>query len=132
MSELNHAYDQVRDGLRRRAYDQERMANPGRGGLHPVGPGAPEAAPAPPPPTHVEVSPNAGPFSRLRPQAADGAAEPWSRLDFGRYSGWSLRDLARHDPDYLRWLSRHSSGIRYRAEIDRLLPEGEPSRMARY
>jgi len=36
--------------------------------------------------------------------------------------GWSLAALARHDPDYLRWLSRHSSGLRFRDEIQRLLP----------
>lgn len=42
-------------------------------------------------------------------------------LDQGRYAGWTLRDLASHDPDYLRWLSRHSSGLRYRAEIMKIL-----------
>ena len=128
MAELNHAYNQVRDSLRRRAYDLERTASAraARGsGLRPVGPGAPGdvVAGAPPSPPTATVSPNAGPFSRIRPQAGDGASEPWSRLDFGRYAGWSLRDLARHDPDYLRWLSRHSSGIRFRPEIERLLPD---------
>jgi len=43
-------------------------------------------------------------------------------LEFGRYAGWSLRDLARHDPDFLRWLERMPIGIRYRPEIERLLP----------
>lgn len=127
MAELNSAYDKVRDSLRRRAYDLERTrsARARSGGLRPVGPGTPEdvVAARPSPPPRAEVSPNAGPFSRLRPQAGDGASEPWSRLDFGRYAGWSLRDLARHDPDYLRWLTRHSSGIRYRSEIERLLPD---------
>ncbi len=61
-----------------------------------------------------------GPFRRARP---DGGGPPSSKLDFGRYAGWSLRDLSRHDPDYLRWLSRHSSGLRYRHEIQRLLPD---------
>jgi len=127
MAELNHAYDQLRDSLRRRAYDLERRASaPGRNGsLRPMGPGATDdhlAPQAATPPT-AEVSPNAGPFSRIRPQTNGGANETWSRLDFGRYAGWSLRDLARHDPDYLRWLTRHSSGLRYRAEIDRLLPD---------
>jgi curved DNA-binding protein CbpA len=132
MSELNHAYNLIRDTLRRRAYDLERIAAPGRAAtMQPVGPGAPDVVVASSvPPPHVEVSPNAGPFSRLRPQA--GANEQWSRLDFGRYSGWSLRDLARHDPDYLRWLVRHSSGLRYRSEIERLLPDAaEAARAAR-
>lgn len=60
--------------------------------------------------------------------AAGGEAPPATRaksagtvLDQGRYAGWTLRDLATHDPDYLRWLSRHSSGLRYRAEIARIL-----------
>lgn len=127
MAELNRAYDQVRDSLRRRAYDLERTqsARSRSGSLRPVGPGKTEevVAASPPPPPTAEVSPNAGPFSRIRPPAGDGASEPWSRLDFGRYAGWSLRDLARHDPDYLRWLTRHSSGIRYRREIARLLPD---------
>ncbi|HLY36093.1 MAG TPA: J domain-containing protein [Candidatus Limnocylindria bacterium] len=128
MAELNHAYDQLRDSLRRRAYDLERLTSAqGRnGGLRPVGPGTQDeviVAQASAAPT-AEVSPNAGPFSRIRPQAAAGANETWSRLDFGRYAGWSLRDLVRHDPDYLRWLTRHSSGLRYRAEIERLLPDG--------
>jgi curved DNA-binding protein CbpA len=126
MAELNHAYDQLRDSLRRRAYDLERRSSAlGRNGnLQPMGPGAHDhvVTQAPAPPT-AEVSPNAGPFSRIRPQAGEGASEPWSRLDFGRYAGWSLRDLARHDPDYLRWLARSTAGMRYRGEIERLLPD---------
>jgi uncharacterized protein (DUF3820 family) len=66
-----------------------------------------------PPPT---ASPPGGAFARAR-QTADSP-----RLDFGRYQGWTLADLARTDPDYLRWLRRHSSGLRFRSEINRLLP----------
>jgi hypothetical protein len=44
-----------------------------------------------------------------------------SRLDFGHYAGRTLEELARVDPDYLRWLERHPSGVRYRAEIHRVL-----------
>ena len=76
------------------------------------------ASHAVPPPS---VSPYAGPLTRAR---ETGQQDESPRLDFGRYTGWSLHDLARHDPDYLRWLSRHSSGVRFRAEILRLLPEG--------
>lgn len=48
-----------------------------------------------------------------------------TRLTFGRYAGWTLTQIARFDLDYLRWLGRHSSGMRYKAEIDRLLqPKG--------
>jgi uncharacterized protein (DUF3820 family) len=47
-------------------------------------------------------------------------------VDFGRYAGWTLKDLLRHDPDYLRWLYRHSSGVRYRYQIARMLPDVNP------
>lgn len=42
-------------------------------------------------------------------------------IDFGHYAGRSIADLADEDPDYLRWLARHPSGVRYRAEIARVL-----------
>jgi len=44
-----------------------------------------------------------------------------SRLDFGHHAGRSIEELAQVDPDYLRWLERHPSGVRYRAEIHRVL-----------
>lgn len=44
-----------------------------------------------------------------------------ARLDFGHYAGRSIEELADADPDYLRWLERHPSGVRYRAEIQRVL-----------
>ncbi len=43
------------------------------------------------------------------------------RLDFGHYAGHSIEELAESDPDYLAWLSRHPAGVRYRAEITRVL-----------
>ena len=44
-----------------------------------------------------------------------------THLDFGHYAGQSIEELAKTDPDYLRWLERHPSGVRYRAEIHRVL-----------
>ena len=44
-----------------------------------------------------------------------------TRLDFGHYAGRTVEELAAIDPDYLRWLERHPSGVRYRAEIHRVL-----------
>jgi hypothetical protein len=44
-----------------------------------------------------------------------------SRLDFGHHAGRTIEELAVADPDYLRWLERHPSGVRYRAEIHRVL-----------
>lgn len=44
-----------------------------------------------------------------------------TRLDFGHYAGYTVEELAGIDPDYLRWLEHHPSGVRYRAEIHRVL-----------
>ena len=46
-----------------------------------------------------------------------------THLDFGHYAGRSIEELAKADPDYLHWLERHPSGVRYRAEIKRVLGE---------
>jgi exodeoxyribonuclease X-like protein len=43
------------------------------------------------------------------------------RLDFGHHAGRTIEELATIDPDYLHWLERHRSGVRYRAEIHRVL-----------
>ncbi|HEX2142604.1 MAG TPA: hypothetical protein VHK28_10110 [Candidatus Limnocylindria bacterium] len=61
-------------------------------------------------PTHRPVGP--GP--------ADSTFDP-AVLDFGHYAGRSIEELSSIDPDYLRWLERHPSGVRYRAEIRRVL-----------
>ena len=49
-----------------------------------------------------------------------------SRLDFGHHAGRTIDELAIVDPDYLRWLARHPSGVRYRAEIARVMSEVVP------
>lgn len=120
MSDLNWAYDQVRDRVRREAYDRARAAlrEPFGREQVPVGPGPTYASPAAPPPPGDEPSDIAGPFARAR--RADPSDS--KRIDFGRYAGWSIRDLVHQDPTYLRWLSRHSSGVRFRSEILRYLP----------
>lgn len=48
------------------------------------------------------------------------------RLDFGHHVGRTIEELATQDPDYLRWLARHPSGVRYRAEIQRVLASAVP------
>lgn len=129
MTALSRAYDLVRDEQRRRLYDAHRevLGIERPSSQAPVGPGRgsqnrnggtvsqPEADRAAAP------APRAGGlYSRTHPGRTEDTES--SRLDFGRYVGWSIRDLAQHDPDYLRWLSRHSSGLRFRGEIQRLLP----------
>ena len=66
---------------------------------------------------HVEidrqrpVGPGPTPSSSFNPQV----------LDFGHHAGRTIEELAKSDPDYLHWLERHPSGVRYRAEIHRVL-----------
>ena len=57
-----------------------------------------------------------------------GAASSFdaSRVDFGHHAGRTIEELASLDPDYLRWLARHPSGVRYRAEIARVLATAVP------
>ena len=50
-----------------------------------------------------------------------------TRLDFGHHAGRTIAELAAEDPDYLRWLARHPSGIRYRAEIARVMASAVPN-----
>ena len=49
-----------------------------------------------------------------------------TRVDFGHHAGRTIAELATIDPDYLRWLARHPSGVRYRAEIARVMSEAVP------
>jgi curved DNA-binding protein CbpA len=109
MSDLNRAYDLIRDPDLRRHYDAQ-LAVGSTQPRQPVGPGPAAAAPT--------AAQSGGAFARHR-NAGDAESKV---IDFGRYAGWSVRDLVRTDPDYLRWLRRHSSGLRFRPEIDRLLP----------
>ena len=47
-------------------------------------------------------------------------------VDFGHHAGLTIEELVTIDPEYLRWLARHPSGVRYRAEIERVLKEAVP------
>lgn len=49
-----------------------------------------------------------------------------TRIDFGHYAGRTISELAMTDPEYLHWLARHPSGMRYRAEISRVLSGAVP------
>ena len=55
-----------------------------------------------------------------------GSSFDATRLDFGHHAGRTIAELASIDPRYLHWLARHPSGVRYRAEIARVLAEAVP------
>ncbi len=50
-----------------------------------------------------------------------------TRLDFGHHAGRTIAELAVEEPEYLRWLARHPSGVRYRAEIARVMASAVPN-----
>ena len=95
MSDLNWAYDIMRNPLKQARWEAERRRTA--------------------PPTPREDPTHGAPRG---PLGADGAE---LRLDFGRYEGWTLGEVVRRDPEYLDWLRRHASGARYRDAIDVLL-----------
>lgn len=114
MADVNRAYALVRSPELRAIYDRS------HGRSVAVGPGSgasgPPAGWRQPPPS------DAGTFARAAARRRGGEeVRDEVRLDFGRYMGWTLGQLAGTDPDYLRWLARHSSGLRYRAAIQREL-----------
>lgn len=110
MTELNRAYEVLRDPTLRAAYDAQRPKEP---------------VPAPAPPE------GSGLTARWRAQRGAGApTDGTSVLNFGRYQGMSLREIAKRDVEYLNWLSRHSSGIRFRKEIAEILAGRSAQRAA--
>ncbi len=134
MSEINRAWEILRDPARRVAYDRQRSA-PASGYVAPrpatrtsAGGGRPSGDPG------RGASPAPGSGNGTRPTAgtdgAAGSAGPagpppghpsGTVLRFGRYAGWSLGEISRRDPDFLEWLERTSTGRPYRDEIDALL-----------
>ena len=108
MTELNWAYDTLRDPERRIQYDETRTAA-------------------------VTVSAPRGSL-RERVEAARGGGteglNPEGRivLDFGRYAGMSLLEVARVDPEYLEWLKRRPLAARYRQQIEELTARLRPAR----
>jgi DnaJ-class molecular chaperone len=108
MTDLNWAYDTLRDPERRIQYDETRTAA--------VAVSAPEGS------------------LRDRMEAARGVGteglNPEGRivLDFGRYSGMSLLEVARVDPEYLEWLKRRPLAARYRQQIEELTARLRPAR----
>ena len=128
MTEINRAWEVLRDPVRRSAYDARRArpGAPSRGTPSATGPAASATSRAG---TASSFRSGAGESARAASNRADGTATSprapnpadGTVLAFGRYAGWSLVELARRDPDYLEWLDRSPAGRAYRDEIDVLL-----------
>jgi curved DNA-binding protein CbpA len=124
MTEVNQAYEVLRDAEKRARYDRELASRRDRRASdryirRPVESPGGSQAPA---------AGAAGTTRRPAPESPFGEAGPPPRgiargtvLDFGRYKGWSIGQIATHDPDFLEWLQRSPSGRQYRAEITAVL-----------
>jgi curved DNA-binding protein CbpA len=137
MTEINAAWEILRDPERRREYD---LAARGQGQSIRTAPTATATAPAPAhahrragaPPRHHEFTDrheSAGmPAEHVgtHPNGVGAAGPPPGRpfgsiVTFGRHIGWSLGEIARVDPGYLEWLEEKPEGRTYLEEIDALL-----------
>lgn len=124
MTEINQAWQVLRDPVRRATYDRE-LANrrDRRSSDRYV-----RRPPVEPPP---DMGAHVPPGGKAPVDSRYGEAGPPPRgmargtvLDFGRYRGWSIGQIATHDPDFLEWLLRSPSGRQYRAEITTFLTRG--------
>jgi curved DNA-binding protein CbpA len=138
MTEINAAWEILRDPTRRREYDRTARADrPAAGGSH-HGVARAHASTA----THAHT-PRQGEPSRTTSTRHDFASPPGdyagthpngvgaagpppghpsgSVLAFGRHIGWSIGEIARVDPGYLEWLEAKPQGKHYVEEIDAVL-----------
>ena len=121
MTEINQAWQVLRDAEKRSKYDRELATRRDRRASDRYLRRAPVAEPS-------EAGEHAPPGGRPTADTRYGEAGPPPRgmargtvLDFGRYKGWSIGQIATHDPDFLEWLLRSPSGRQYRAEITTFL-----------
>jgi curved DNA-binding protein CbpA len=142
MSEINAAFDVLRDPRRRDQYDRELDAEDvaaGKPGVRAARRRADRARATSGPkrtvrgrahhaattePRHSPVHPGHG---RHPERDGTGGAGPapgrpsGSVLDFGRHLGWSIGEIARMDPGYLEWLEGRREAAPYLDEIDQVL-----------
>jgi len=109
MTEVNAAYEEIE--RQRRLTGREAPAPVATGPGQGPGFASSDAA------TQAGQPPQGSLLHRMR-QAEDGES---AMLDFGEYAGRRIADVAKVDPRYLRWLARQVSGVRYRAEIERVI-----------
>ena len=112
MTELNQAWEVLRDITKRSRYDQDQ-------GIR-----RPDARPDASSETtgsSVRDMSSVGPLAARRAKTSKASV-----IDFGRYAGWSLDRLILHDRTYVEWLARAATGLRYRAEISILLGHDRP------
>jgi curved DNA-binding protein CbpA len=126
MSQINAAFDVLRDRARRDRYDRETGRPPRPSGPPPSRPA--QQRPRPPqqqPPRPVD--PARPPYGWVSERDGTGGAGPppgrpsGTVLTFGRHAGWSIGEIARVDPGYLEWLERRLEGGPYLDEIDATL-----------
>jgi len=109
MAEVNAAYEEIERERHLTGREAPAPVATGPGGDPPANAARPQSEPGQPPRGSL--------LDRMR-QAEHGESPV---LDFGEYAGRRIADIAKIDPRYLRWLARQVSGVRYRAEIDRVI-----------
>jgi curved DNA-binding protein CbpA len=106
MRALNEAWEILKDGERRAAYDAGRSGGAAATEETPTASKQRRAAGAPP----------------WTGAAGTPPGRPWGPvLDFGIYAGWSLGEIARRDRGYLYWLRERPEARSFQVEIAQLV-----------
>jgi curved DNA-binding protein CbpA len=117
MRDINEAWEILQNASLRAAYNEKHGIGQGLGSGNGRSNGLPSAHAAP-----TVSTPSAGASGPLAARRASNSTA--SVIDFGRYEGWRLDELIRQDRPYVEWLARTPMGMRYRAEIYRLMAGG--------
>jgi curved DNA-binding protein CbpA len=144
MTEINAAWEILRDPVRRREYDRAAgvgspPASAGNGHHataraqatttaqpHHARPAEPSHAWSPRSDVTGKPTHYPGGSAGAHPNGVGAAGPPpghpsGSVLAFGRHIGWSIGEIARVDPGYLEWLEQKPQGWEYLEEIDAVL-----------
>jgi curved DNA-binding protein CbpA len=126
MTEINAAWEILRDPTRRREYDRAARVADQQAWTRPAATAASTASPAPRHQSRPHFSSMPADYAGTHPNGVGAAGPPPGRpfgsiLTFGRHIGWSLGEIARVDPGYLEWLEEKPEGRPFHDEIDALL-----------